>query len=126
MFCRKDASFLSLPIDEKIKKAITEIKGWQSLSKIQQIGLPLILADPPANIIGQAQAGTGKTGTFTIGLLARIDTTIDPMKNPSKPQAIVLAGTQELVTQIAMEVNALGRFLGVKARRVMSSEVKEQ
>jgi len=118
-------SFLSLPIDDRIKKAITEVKGWQSLSKIQQIGLPLILADPPANIIGQAQAGTGKTGTFTIGLLSRIDTSIDPKRNPSRPQAIVLAGTQELVTQIAMEVNALGRFLGVKARRVMSSRSKK-
>jgi len=85
------------------------------------VGLPLILKDPPSNFVGQAQAGTGKTGTFVISTLARI--TAD--KKPSKPQAIILATTQELVTQIASEVNSLGQFAGISARRVMSSRAKD-
>mmetsp|Transcript_22232 Transcript_22232/g.48349 ORF Transcript_22232/g.48349 Transcript_22232/m.48349 type:complete len:544 (-) Transcript_22232:29-1660(-) len=110
-------SFASLDIDDSIKSAIANVKGWQTMSKIQQIGLPLILKNPPLNLIGQAQAGTGKTGTFVTAMLARI--TAD--KTPSAPQGIILAVSQELCTQIAQEVNMLGSEKGIKARRVMSS-----
>jgi len=113
-------SFAALPIDESVKNAIAKVKGWQTMSKIQQIGLPLILRDPPANLIGQAQAGTGKTGTFVIGLLSRITAE----KKPSSPQAIILAITQELVSQIAQELNSLGSEKGISARRVMSAHNK--
>ena len=110
-------NFLNLNVDPELKKSILEVKGWQTMSKIQQIGLPLILNDPPKNLIGQAQAGTGKTGTFVIGMLARITGAI----KPSSPQAIILCVSQELCTQIAQEVNILGQFKGIKARRIMSS-----
>ena len=46
------------------------------------------------NIIAQAQAGAGKTLAFTIGMLARIDSTKD------KLQAICLTPTRELAVQI--------------------------
>ncbi|GBG32350.1 ATP-dependent RNA helicase DBP5 [Hondaea fermentalgiana] len=113
-------SFSALNIDDDLKKAIANVKGWSTMSKIQQIGLPLVLQDPPRNLIGQAQAGTGKTGTFVISMLARITAE----KKPSTPQAIILAVTQELCTQIAQEVNALGSVKGIKARRVMSARTK--
>jgi len=115
-------SFSALQVDERIKKAIANVKGWNTLSKIQQIGLPLILKDPPQNLIGQAQAGTGKTGTFVISMLARITAE----KKPSTPQAIILAVTQELCTQIAQEVNALGSEMGITARRIMSAMNKNR
>jgi len=46
------------------------------------------------DIIAQAQSGTGKTATFSIGLLQLVD--------PKSPecQAIVLAPTRELAQQI--------------------------
>jgi len=87
------------------------------MSKIQQIGLPLILKNPPLNFIGQAQAGTGKTGTFVVSMLARIT----PDVKPSAPQGIILCVSQELCTQIAQEVNALGSIKGIRARRIMSA-----
>ena len=117
----KVTSFSALDIEESIKKAVTSVKGWDTMSKIQQIGLPLILSNPPANLIGQAQAGTGKTGTFVISALARIT----PDEAPSQPQAIIIATTQELVTQIASEVDTLGQFKNIKARRVMSARSKD-
>lgn len=113
-------SFSALAIDDDLKKSIANVKGWSTMSKIQQIGLPLVISDPPRNLIGQAQAGTGKTGTFVISMLARISAD----KKPSTPQAIILAVTQELCTQIAQEVNALGSDKGIKARRVMSARSK--
>lgn len=54
------------------------------------------------DIIAQAQSGTGKTASFTIGTLARIDTTNDDL------QAIILAPTRELATQIGSVVSSIG------------------
>jgi translation initiation factor 4A len=41
-------------------------------------------------VIAQAQSGTGKTGTFSISILQRIN------ENEKKIQAVVLAPTREL------------------------------
>ena len=40
---------------------------------------------------------------------------------PSQPQSIILAGTQELVTQIADVVRVLGQEMGIRPRRMMST-----
>ena len=54
--------------------------------------------------IVQAQSGTGKTGTFAISILQRLDVRLQ------QPQAIVLAPTRELATQ-SRDVRARGRSL---------------
>jgi len=61
------------------------------------------------DIIGQAQSGTGKTATFTIGVLQRLDYT------KLVCQALILAPTRELATQISIVVAALGDHLEAKA-----------
>ena len=57
--------------------------------------------------IAQAQSGTGKTATFTIGLLQNIDLTNRDC------QALILAPTRELASQIVKVVIAIGDYLGV-------------
>jgi len=109
-------SWAALNIDDAVKATIAK-KGWATMSKIQQIAVPLILKDPPLNLIGQAQAGTGKTGTFVISMLSRISA----KETPSSPQGIILCVSQELCTQIAQEVNFFGESKGIKARRIMSA-----
>lgn len=47
----------------------------------------------PADVIAQAQSGTGKTATFSISLLQRIDI------NVRETQALILSPTRELATQ---------------------------
>merc|ERR1712178_415540 len=58
--------------------------------------------------IGQAQSGTGKTATFTISVLERID------YNLNACQALILAPTRELAQQIQKVALALGDYLRVK------------
>jgi translation initiation factor 4A len=60
------------------------------------------------DLIAQAQSGTGKTGTFCIGALCRIDTTIQ------RPQIIVLCPTRELAQQIEKVASAIGSYMGLK------------
>jgi len=67
--------------------------GFEKPSIIQQRAiLPITTSDPPADVIGQAQSGTGKTATFTISMLQRLN--ISP--EVTQPQGLVLAPTREL------------------------------
>jgi ATP-dependent RNA helicase DDX19/DBP5 len=75
-------------------------------SKIQEKALPLLLQDPPQNMIAQSQSGTGKTAAFVLTILSRLD-----MTNPTTPQALCLAPSRELARQIEGVINEVGRFL---------------
>jgi len=79
--------------------------GFEKPSAIQQRAImPCI---DGCDVIAQAQSGTGKTATFAISILQKIDTT-KPMC-----QALVIAPTRELAQQIQKVVMALGDFLHV-------------
>ena len=69
--------------------------GFDRPSAIQEEALPRILADPPRNLIGQAQSGSGKTAAFTLGMLYRID-----VNTPATTQALCITPTRELAIQI--------------------------
>jgi ATP-dependent RNA helicase DDX19/DBP5 len=74
-------------------------------SKIQERALPLLLANPPQNLIGQSQSGTGKTAAFVLDILCRINT------SSKVPQALILAPSRELARQILGVVQAIGAFV---------------
>ncbi len=71
---RKDGYFFcSIPVIECSPLPIS-IARFEKPSKIQETALPLLLMDPPENLIGQAQSGSGKTVAFCMGVLNRVDT----------------------------------------------------
>lgn len=76
--------------------------GFEKPSAIQQVGIKPI-ADGK-DIIAQAQSGTGKTATFSLGVLQRID----PDNNVC--QAIILVPTRELAEQINSVIISLCKF----------------
>lgn len=78
-------------------------------SKIQERALPLLLHNPPTNMIGQSQSGTGKTAAFTLNILSRIDLSTEEMQRT--PQALVLAPSRELARQIGGVISEMGRFV---------------
>ncbi|CAF3896312.1 unnamed protein product [Adineta steineri] len=79
--------------------------GFEQPSAIQQRAIkPCILGH---DVIAQAQSGTGKTATFSISILQRIDI------NFKETQALILAPTRELAQQIQKVVLALGDYMGV-------------
>ncbi|KAI8117003.1 Eukaryotic initiation factor 4A [Lucilia cuprina] len=66
--------------------------GFEKPSAIQQRAIiPCVRG---RDVIAQAQSGTGKTATFSIAILQQIDTSIRDC------QALILAPTRELATQI--------------------------
>ena len=56
-----------------------------------------VVSFPGHDVIAQAQSGTGKTATFSVSILQKIDI------NLRECQALVLAPTRELAQQVRVE-----------------------
>ncbi|KAJ2714170.1 RNA helicase required for poly(A+) mRNA export [Coemansia spiralis] len=101
-------SFDELGLHENLLKGVYEMK-FTKPSKIQERALPLLLANPPLNMIGQSQSGTGKTAAFVLTMLSRVDFEINA------PQAICLAPSRELARQIMEVAEQMGKYTPMKA-----------
>lgn len=99
------ASFDNLGIAENVLKGIYTM-NFKKPSKIQEKALPLLLRNPPTNMIAQSQSGTGKTAAFVLTILSRLDHT-----KPNQPQALCLAPSRELARQIEGVVRTVGQFV---------------
>jgi ATP-dependent RNA helicase len=80
--------------------------GFERPSPVQQKAIVPI--KDGRDMIVQAQAGTGKTGAFAVGLLSRISTEV------SSVQALVLSPTRELAMQTELVVAAIGDYVNVR------------
>ena len=98
-------SFDEMKIPDDILRGVYGI-GFERPSEIQKRGIVPIMEG--RDLLAQAQSGTGKTGTFTIGSLCRIDL------SQNKPQVIVIVPTRELAQQIEKVASSLGTYMGVK------------
>ena len=94
----KKITFADLGLSDKLLKAI-EKKGYEYPSPIQAWVIPLLLKGD-RDIIGQAQTGTGKTASFGLPLLDRLD------EKKRGIQAIVMCPTRELAIQVAKEIES--------------------
>ncbi|KAJ2768750.1 RNA helicase required for poly(A+) mRNA export [Coemansia nantahalensis] len=101
-------SFDELGLHANLLKGVYEMK-FTKPSKIQERALPLLLANPPLNMIGQSQSGTGKTAAFVLTMLSRVDYDV------RAPQAICLAPSRELARQIMEVVEQMGKYTPMKA-----------
>ena len=88
----KPVSFLDLALSEPVLKALADV-GYESPSPIQAATIPVLLSG--ADMLGQAQTGTGKTAAFALPALTRIDLA------GRDPQVLVLVPTRELALQVA-------------------------
>jgi ATP-dependent RNA helicase DeaD len=95
-------TFEELGLSENILKALTEM-GFTKPSPIQAQGIPAVMQG--ADVIGQAQTGTGKTAAFGIPVLERIDVSNNAV------QALVLCPTRELAVQVSEEIGRLAKYV---------------
>ena len=95
-------SWDELDISEHLLRGIYS-KGFEQPSPIQQQAIKPILLG--RDIIAQAQSGTGKTATFAIGTLQRVNV------GQNVTQAVILSPTHELSHQIFSTVKDLGQHI---------------
>jgi len=98
------ATFDEMNLKEDLLRGIYAY-GFEKPSTIQQRGIVPIVKG--YDTIAQAQSGTGKTATFTIGVLERVDL------GNRNCQALILAPTRELANQSHKVVCSIGDYLNV-------------
>ena len=95
-------SFVQLDLPATLQKALVDV-GYETPSPIQARIIPHMLQG--ADVLGQAQTGTGKTAAFALPILARLDL------KQKLPQVLVLAPTRELAIQVAEAFQKYARHL---------------
>jgi len=84
--------------------------GYTEMTPIQAQALPPILANK--DVIAKAKTGSGKTATFALGLLNKLEV------KRFRVQTLVLCPTRELADQVAAEIRKLAR--GIHNIKVLS------
>ena len=79
--------------------------GWTRLMPVQTHALPYLMAG--RDLMVQSRTGSGKTGAYLLPLLSLID----PAEK--KPQALILAPTRELASQVEHEAGILFEGTGL-------------
>lgn len=93
--------------------------GFENPSPIQQKAIKPIIEG--RDVIAQAQSGTGKTATFTIGALQRVNIA------EFSTQVLILSPTRELSTQTSKVVSNLGCFMnGLKIQTLFGGSSIEE
>ena len=93
--------FNEMNISIGLKKAIEEL-GFSEPTDIQSQAIPKVLEG--LDVIGEAQTGTGKTFSFAIPMIEKIDSKYD------KVQGLVMLPTRELALQVYAEFIKLLKF----------------
>ena len=104
--------FTSLKLREELAQAITEL-GYSEPTPIQAAIIPIMLKG--ADVIGQAQTGTGKTAAFALPILQNFT----PQRHV---QALILAPTRELALQVADSMTQYGKYLDVHVLAVYGGQ----
>ena len=97
--------FKDLGLCNEILSSIDNI-GYKEPTEIQKKAIPNILIG--RDILGCAQTGTGKTGSFIMPLIEILNSG----KSKSRmPRSLVLAPTRELAMQVSEEFNKINQYL---------------
>lgn len=102
---KKIASFDAMGLREDLIRGIYGY-GFEKPSAIQQRAIVPIITG--RDVIAQAQSGTGKTATFSIGTLQSVDPKV------RETQALILSPTRELAQQIQKVCLTLGDYMSVQ------------
>ena len=106
----KSATFDDFNLKENLIRGIFSY-GFENPSHIQTLGIPII--NTGKDLIAQAQSGTGKTGTFCIGALNKINEELQ------ETQVLILCPTHELVRQINEVITSLSNYMNVTCMEVI-------
>src|SRR5512133_1293952 len=104
--------FTSLSLRAELVQVITEL-GYSEPTPIQAGVIPIMLKG--ADVIGQAQTGTGKTAAFALPILHNFI-------QQRHVQALVLAPTRELALQVADSMTAYGKHLHARVLAVYGGQ----
>ena len=95
-------TFADLGLSPKVQAAITAA-GYVTPTPIQAAAIPVAVTG--RDILGIAQTGTGKTASFTLPMITRLET---GRARARMPRSLILAPTRELAAQVAQSFEKYG------------------
>ncbi|EKO3510581.1 DEAD/DEAH box helicase [Vibrio fluvialis] len=113
-------SFSKLGLSEALTQAVAEL-GYQKPTTIQTKAIPVILQGQ--DLIAAAQTGTGKTASFVLPILHKLQGCETQRKK--RIRALILVPTRELAIQVADKVAQYGQHTGLTTL-AMYGGVEEQ
>jgi ATP-dependent RNA helicase RhlE len=96
--------FSDLGLADPLLKAL-EAEGYTTPTPIQEQSIPHLLAGK--DLLGLAQTGTGKTASFALPILHRLDE-FKARAKPKSTRVLVLTPTRELAVQVAQSFKTYG------------------
>ncbi|MGB3829573.1 MAG: DEAD/DEAH box helicase [Ornithinimicrobium sp.] len=119
-------TFADFDIHPDVVSALAE-HGITHPFPIQAMTLPVALGGH--DIIGQAKTGTGKTLGFGLPMLQRVlapgDDGFAALERPGAPQALAVAPTRELASQVAQDLTRAGARRGIRILTVYGGRAYE-
>ena len=109
--------FRTLGLSDRSLATVTAL-GFNVPTPIQRETIPVLLFG--ADVVGQAQTGTGKTLAFGLPLVERLD------RDSAKVQGIVLVPTRELADQVFSVLDFLATAAGLQAIALMGGRRLDQ
>ena len=106
-------SFSNLGLCDPILQAIDDL-GYKTPTPIQGQAIPVILSGK--DLIATAQTGTGKTAAFVLPILENINK--DRKLRGKRIRTLILTPTRELAVQVADNVAAYSKHLGLTSMAV--------
>ena len=94
--------FTDLGLSERVLAAVAQ-SGYTDPTPIQAQAIPEVLAK--RDVIGIAQTGTGKTASFVLPMLTRLET---GRARARMPRTLILEPTRELAAQVEQNFNTYG------------------
>src|SRR5471030_135882 len=103
-------SFTSLGLIEPLLRAVSEL-GYSEPSPIQVKAIPAILRG--SDILASAQTGTGKTASFVLPILQKIND--KPRAKNNRTHVLIVTPTRELAAQVHESIIQYGRHLSLRS-----------
>ncbi len=97
-----ETTFAELSLSPKVQAAI-EAAGYTTPTPIQAAAIPVAVEG--RDVLGIAQTGTGKTASFTLPMITRLET---GRARARMPRSLILAPTRELAAQVAESFERYG------------------
>ena len=101
----EENGFEDLGLSPEVVRAVAE-KGYRQPTPIQAQAIPTILMG--RDVLGIAQTGTGKTGSFVLPML---DILSGARARARMPRSLILEPTRELALQVAENFVQYGKYL---------------
>lgn len=95
--------FSEIGLSQDILSALNDL-GFENATPIQEQAIPQLL-ESKRDLVGLAQTGTGKTASFGLPMIEKVDFNKDHI------QALVIAPTRELCVQISNDLQTFSKYI---------------